>query len=45
MMAGISAWLDAQKQVRGVLGRGGKAALDQNTMDRLRSLGYIGGKQ
>jgi choline-sulfatase len=45
MMAGIGAWLDAQKQIRTALGRTGKAALDQDTMDRLRSLGYIGGKQ
>ena len=45
MMAGIGAWLDAQKPIRSALGRAGKAALDQDTMDRLRSLGYIGGKQ
>jgi len=45
MMAGIGAWMDAQRQIRGALGRGGKAALDKDTMDRLRSLGYLGGKQ
>ena len=44
MMAGIGAWMDAQKQIRSTLGRAGKAAVDQNTMDRLRSLGYLGGK-
>ena len=45
MMTGIGAWTNAQKQIRAALGRGAKAALDKDTMDRLRSLGYLGGKQ
>ena len=45
MMTGIGAWMDAQKQIRTALGRGAKAAFDKDTMDRLRSLGYLGGKQ
>ncbi len=45
MMAGIGTWMDAQKQIRAALGRGSKAAVDKDTMDRLRSLGYLGGKQ
>ncbi|HEY7306733.1 MAG TPA: sulfatase [Bryobacteraceae bacterium] len=38
-------WMDTQKQIRSVLGRGTKAALDQRTLDQLRSLGYLGGRQ
>jgi arylsulfatase A-like enzyme len=45
MMAGISRWMDTQEQVRRALSHGTKAAVDQQTMDRLRSLGYLGGKQ
>lgn len=44
-MTAVGAWLDAQKQIRIALGKGGKAAFDKETMDRLRSLGYLGGKQ
>ena len=45
MMAEMGAWLDAQRQIRSALGRGAKAPLDPKTMDRLRSLGYLGRKQ
>jgi len=45
MVTRIGAWLDAQEQVRTALGRGAKATFDKDTMDRLRSLGYLGGKQ
>ncbi|HLK20323.1 MAG TPA: sulfatase [Bryobacteraceae bacterium] len=41
----IGAWMDAQRQMHQALGRGGKAPLDKETLDRLRSLGYLGGKQ
>jgi len=44
MMTEIGRWLEAQKQVRSSLSRGPKATLDQKTLDRLRSLGYLGGK-
>lgn len=45
MMAEISRWMDAQKKIKSFLGRGAKATMDQQTLDQLRSLGYIGGKQ
>src|SRR5580704_19733323 len=45
MVTRIGAWLDAQEQIRTALGRGAKATFDKETMDRLRSLGYLGGKQ
>jgi hypothetical protein len=45
MMTEIGKWLDAEKQIRTILGRGTKATMDQQTLDQLRSLGYLGGKQ
>ena len=45
MMGGVGAWLAAQKHMRSALGGGAKAPLDPATMDRLRSLGYLGGKR
>jgi predicted urease superfamily metal-dependent hydrolase len=45
MMAALGNWVDAQKQIRVVLGKGARSNLDQQTLDQLRSLGYIGGKQ
>ena len=45
MLAEISRWMDAQKQIKSFLGRGAKATMDQQTLDQLRSLGYIGEKQ
>ncbi|HXA08088.1 MAG TPA: hypothetical protein VNY30_24740, partial [Bryobacteraceae bacterium] len=44
MMTGITTWTAAQKKTRSALGHGAKAAVDQQTLDRLRSLGYLGGK-
>jgi len=38
-------WIDAQKQERNRLGPGGKSPMDRETLERLRSLGYLGGKQ
>jgi arylsulfatase A-like enzyme len=43
MMTEIGKWLEAQKQLKSSLSRGPKATLDQQTIDRLRSLGYLGG--
>lgn len=43
MMTEIAKWMDAQKQIRNSLSRGPKAILDRQTIDRLRSLGYLGG--
>jgi len=45
MMTEIGKWLDAEKQIKSFLGRGAKATMDQKTLEQLRSLGYIGGKQ
>ncbi len=45
MMTELGKWLDAQKQIRSVLGKGARSTLDQKTLEQLRSLGYIGGKQ
>jgi hypothetical protein len=44
-MTGIAKWMDTQQQVRRVLGQGAKATMDRQTLDQLRSLGYLGGKQ
>jgi arylsulfatase A-like enzyme len=44
-MAEITKWIDAQTRLRNFLGRGGKSTPDQQTIDQLRSLGYLGGKQ
>ena len=44
MMSQIATWTVAQKQVRNILGRGAKAPLDPETAQKLRSLGYLGGK-
>ena len=45
LMTELGKWLDAQKQLRAVLGKGARSTLDQQTLDQLRSLGYIGGKK
>ena len=45
LMTDLGKWLDAQKRIRAVLGKGARSVLDQQTLDQLRSLGYIGGKQ
>jgi uncharacterized sulfatase len=44
LMADVTQWIEGQKQVRKLLGPGGKATLDPQTRERLRSLGYLGGK-
>jgi arylsulfatase A-like enzyme len=45
LMTELGKWLDAQKQLRAMLGKGARSTLDQQTLDQLRSLGYIGGKK
>jgi len=45
MMTEVGKWMEAQKQIRRLLGQGAKATLDKQTMDQLKSLGYLGGKQ
>jgi arylsulfatase A-like enzyme len=44
LMGEVNQWTEAQKQVRKLLGPGGETTLDPQTIERLRSLGYIGGK-
>jgi arylsulfatase A-like enzyme len=41
----VTEWLDVQKQVRKQLGPGGANKIDAQTLERLRSLGYVGGKK
>jgi arylsulfatase A-like enzyme len=41
----LDRWIEGQKQVRKLLGPGGKTTLDPQTIERLRSLGYLGGAE
>lgn len=43
MMAALRQWIDAQNKIRVAIGHTGKSALDERTLERLRSLGYLGG--
>jgi arylsulfatase A-like enzyme len=43
LMPEIRQWIDGQQQVSKLLGPGGESTLDAQTIERLRSLGYIGG--
>lgn len=45
MMTELGGWIDAQKRIRSTLGGSGKAAVDRRTLDRLRTLGYLGGQR
>ncbi len=45
MMTEIGKWMEAQKTIRSSLVQGTKANMDPKTLERLRSLGYLGGKQ
>jgi len=45
MMAEIGKWMEAQKQIKSFLGQGAKANVDAQTLEQLRSLGYLGGKR
>ncbi len=40
----VMAWIAAQVEVRKLLGPRGASTLDPKTIERLRSLGYVGGK-
>lgn len=42
-LAEVRQWIDAQKQVSRLLGGAGKSTMDAQTLERLRTLGYIGG--
>lgn len=43
MMAALRQWIDAQNKIRAAIGHTGKSTLDERTLERLRSLGYLGG--
>jgi arylsulfatase A-like enzyme len=42
-LAEVRQWIEAQKQIRPHLGGVGKSVMDPAALERLRSLGYIGG--
>ena len=44
LMAEIRQWIEAQDKVRKLLGPGEESKLDRQSIERLRSLGYLGGK-
>ena len=43
MTSALGQWIDAQNKVRSIIGHSGKTQLDEQTLERLRSLGYLGG--
>lgn len=43
MVSTLAQWIDAQNKIRTIIGRAGTTQLDQQTLERLRSLGYLGG--
>jgi arylsulfatase A-like enzyme len=42
-VAALAQWIEAQNKVRSIIGHSGQSQLDQQTLERLRSLGYLGG--
>ncbi len=42
-IATLAQWVDAQNKIRNIIGHTGTTPLDQRTLERLRSLGYLGG--
>jgi len=45
MMTEIRRWLDAERQIKSSVGHGSNATMDSKTLEQLKSLGYLGGKQ
>ncbi len=43
MMTQFVQWIDAQNKIRSLVGPNGGTQLDRQTLERLRSLGYLGG--
>jgi hypothetical protein len=43
MQQEILKWIGQEKVLKARIGPGGSKPLDQNTLERLRSLGYLGG--
>jgi len=44
LKAEVIHWIEQQKPIKKLLGPGGESTLDTQTLERLRSLGYIGGR-
>ncbi|MCU1258278.1 MAG: hypothetical protein JWO80_1163 [Bryobacterales bacterium] len=42
-MAELRLWIDAQNKIRDIIGRTGRSKLDRETIQQMRSLGYLGG--
>lgn len=42
-VAALGQWIEAQNKVRQIIGHTGTSRLDQQTLEQLRSLGYLGG--
>ncbi len=42
-IAALVQWIDAQNKIRNIIGHTGTTPLDRKTLERLRSLGYLGG--
>ncbi len=45
MISVLGQWIDAQNKVRQIIGHTGTSQLDRQTLERLRSLGYLGGSE
>ena len=45
MKQAVLKWMDQENAVKARIGPGGSKPLDRNTLDRLRSLGYLGGRK
>lgn len=43
MISTLAQWIEAQNKVRSIVGHSGRSQLDQQTLEHLRSLGYLGG--
>ena len=42
-MSALRQWIDAQNKIRAIIGHAGTTTLDAKTLERMRSLGYLGG--
>jgi len=42
-MAALRQWIDAQNKIRAIVGHSGTTTLDSQTLEQMRSLGYLGG--
>ena len=42
-MLALRQWIEAQDKIRAVIGHSGTSKLDSQTLQQMRSLGYLGG--